>query len=82
MQRRSVRFAIIGLGNVGRRLLELIERQHDLLSSRYRLEFTPVGQRTRRARPLAQRGWIRGRSWTSSSPGRGLPVIPKRGGET
>lgn len=43
MQRRIVRFAIIGLGNIGRRLLELIERQHDLLSSRYGLEFKLVG---------------------------------------
>jgi len=43
MQERSVRFAIIGLGNVGRRLLELIERQHRLLSSRYGLEFMVVG---------------------------------------
>jgi len=39
MQKRRVHFAIIGLGNIGRRLLELIERRHDLLSSRYGLEF-------------------------------------------
>lgn len=43
MQGRRVRFAIIGLGNIGRRLLELIGRKHGLLSSRYGLEFELVG---------------------------------------
>jgi len=43
MQKKRVRFAIIGLGNVGRRLLELIGRKHGLLFSRYGLEFELVG---------------------------------------
>lgn len=36
---RTVRLAIVGLGNVGRRLLELLEMKRDALRTRYGLEF-------------------------------------------
>jgi homoserine dehydrogenase len=40
---RTTRLAIIGLGNVGRRLLELIQVKRDLLRARYDLELVVVG---------------------------------------
>ena len=43
MQKRSVDFVLVGLGNIGRRLLELITRQRQLLVSRYGLDFRLVG---------------------------------------
>lgn len=39
---KSVRLSIAGLGNVGRRLLELIERKRDLLRTRFDLELRVV----------------------------------------
>ncbi len=38
----QIKVVIIGLGNVGRRLLELLERKRTLLSRRYDLEFVVV----------------------------------------
>jgi homoserine dehydrogenase len=38
----SMPFAVVGLGNIGRRLLELITRQRGLLAARYGLDFNLV----------------------------------------
>jgi homoserine dehydrogenase len=40
---RKTRLAIAGLGNVGRRLLELIQLKRDLLRTRFDLELTVIG---------------------------------------
>lgn len=40
---RQTRLAIVGLGNVGRRLLELIQLKRDALGARFDLEFVIVG---------------------------------------
>ena len=40
---KTVRVAMVGLGNVGRRLLELIERKRELMRSRFDLELVVVG---------------------------------------
>ncbi len=40
---KQIRLSIVGLGNVGRRLLELIETQRDLLRERFDLELIVVG---------------------------------------
>lgn len=40
---RTTRLAIIGLGNVGRRLLELIQMKRELLSTRFDLDLVVVG---------------------------------------
>jgi homoserine dehydrogenase len=40
---KSFRFAIVGLGNIGRRLLELITIQRELLANGYGLAFRAVG---------------------------------------
>jgi homoserine dehydrogenase len=40
---RTVRLAMVGLGNVGRRLLELLELKHDLLGVRFDLELIVAG---------------------------------------
>ena len=40
---RTTRLAMVGLGNVGRRLLELIQLKRDLLRARYDLELVIVG---------------------------------------
>ena len=40
---KTTRLAIVGLGNVGRRLLELIESKRDILRARYELELIVVG---------------------------------------
>ena len=40
---RTTRLAIVGLGNVGRRLLELIELKQELLRERYALELAVAG---------------------------------------
>ncbi len=34
----QIRLAVVGLGNVGKRFLELVQRKHDLLQSRYDLD--------------------------------------------
>lgn len=38
-----VKLALIGLGNIGRRFLELLERKQELLSTRFGLELSVVG---------------------------------------
>ena len=40
---RQVRFLLIGVGNVGRRFLELLVRKRDTLRDRLGLELTLVG---------------------------------------
>ncbi len=40
---RTTRLAIVGLGNVGRRLLELIELKRDLLRARFDLDLSVIG---------------------------------------
>jgi homoserine dehydrogenase len=40
---RRVRLAIVGLGNVGRRLLELIQLKRETLATRYGIEFVVAG---------------------------------------
>ncbi len=40
---RTTRLAIVGLGNVGRRLLELIQSKRDLVRARFDLELVVVG---------------------------------------
>ena len=40
---RKTRLVIVGLGNVGQRLLELMQRKRDLLRSSYTLAFSVVG---------------------------------------
>jgi len=40
---QTTKLAIIGLGNVGRRLLELIQSKHDLLRQRFKLELVVMG---------------------------------------
>ena len=40
---KTKRLAIVGLGNVGRRLLELIELKHALLRKRFDTELVVVG---------------------------------------
>ena len=40
---KTTRLAIVGLGNVGRRLLELIEQKHTLLRKRFDAELVVVG---------------------------------------
>ena len=40
---RKIHLAISGLGNVGRRLLELIERKHDFIRQRFGYEFLIAG---------------------------------------
>jgi homoserine dehydrogenase len=43
MSMRKTRLVIAGLGNVGRRLLELIQLKRDALRARFDLELVVVG---------------------------------------
>jgi len=44
----QIRLAVIGLGNVGRRFLELVQRKHDLIKNRFNLDLivTAAGDTT------------------------------------
>ncbi len=53
---RKVRLAIVGLGNVGRRLLELIDLKRALLASRYNLDLVVVGVADSRGGAVGVRG--------------------------
>ena len=48
----QIRLAVIGLGNVGRRFLELVQRKHDLIKNRFDLDLivTAAGDTTGGAR--------------------------------
>ena len=55
-QSSRIRVVIVGLGNVGRRLMELLQRKHEILKARYNLQFVVVGVADSLGARVAKRG--------------------------
>ena len=55
---RTARLAIVGLGNVGRRVLELIELKQELLRERYDLELVVAGAVDTSGGAVAEQGGL------------------------
>ena len=78
---RTVRVAIVGLGNVGRRLLELVEKKNALIRERYNFELVVAGAAdTSGAAVASQRGSLDVSDILKLKRGRqGIAAIGKQG---
>ncbi len=76
---RTMRLAIVGLGNVGRRLLELIELKHTLLRKRFDLDLVVTGAVDTSGGALAPDGLHRKETLRLKREHQGIAAYPKLG---
>ncbi|MBI4785549.1 MAG: homoserine dehydrogenase [Chloroflexi bacterium] len=76
---RTARLAIVGLGNVGRRLLELIEIKHEALRAHYDLELRIVGVADTSGAAMAEDGLKPAEILNLKRGKKGVAAYPKTG---
>ncbi len=76
---RTARLAIVGLGNVGRRLLELIESKRETLRERYDLQLVITGAADRSGAAVSAEGLNPGEILRVKRGRKGIAAFPQAG---
>jgi homoserine dehydrogenase len=79
MQTREIQLAIVGLGNLGRRLLQILDRKSDHLAARYGLRFAVVGAADSRGAALDPDGLDLSEIVRLKEGGKSIAAYPDKG---